>query len=209
MHANVWHATDKSVAKVLMSSTRNASIAGLKLRKAHADMGMYLAWAFLPELLGVEDYPMLHVQGHQISGHRLRHEKETTIIALMRGGESMAFGLNEVLPLAMFLHASSPSDIKVDHVRGQKTVILVDSVVNTGRTLIHFVQKVHELELGVRIVVVAGVVQAEAVSKGHPLTELIEQHGIHIGALRLSRNKFTGFKNTDTGHRLFRTTHMA
>lgn len=38
MHANIWHATDKSVAKVLMSSTRKASIAGPILRKAHANV---------------------------------------------------------------------------------------------------------------------------------------------------------------------------
>ncbi|KHN94159.1 HAD-like domain protein [Metarhizium album ARSEF 1941] len=209
LHQNVWHATAKDAAKVLMAPTRDASVAGPRLRKAHADIGLYLAWGFLPELLGVEEYPMQHVQGHQIMGHRLRHERETTIVALMRGGEPLALALNEALPLAMFLHAISPDDIKPHHVENQKTVILVDSVINSGQTLIKFVQHTRRLRKDVRIVAVAGVVHADAVSQGHALAGIMEQHGVHIGALRLSENKFTGFKGTDTGHRLFNTTHLA
>ncbi|KAG8416832.1 hypothetical protein J3459_013619 [Metarhizium acridum] len=209
LHPNVWHATGGNAAKLLMSPTRDAMVAGPTLRKAHASVGLYLAWGFLSELLGVEEYPMQHVQGHQVMGHRLRHERETTIVALMRGGEPLALGLNEALPLAMFVHATSPDDIQRDHIENQKTVVLVDSVVNSGKTLIEFIERTRNLRKDIRIVVVAGVVQTDAVMQEHALAGAIEQHGVHIGALRLSENKFTGFKGTDTGHRLFNTTHMA
>lgn len=209
LHPHVWHATDRNAAKLLMSPTRDASVAGPMLRKAHANIGLYLAWEFLSEVLGVEEYAMRHVQGHHVMGHRVRHERETTIVALMRGGESLALGLNEALPLAMFVHAASPDDIRKDHVEKQKTVVLVDSVINSGTTLIEFIKHTRKLCKDIRIVVVAGVVQTDAVMQGHALASVMEEYGVHIGALRLSENKFTGFRGTDTGHRLFNTTHMA
>ncbi|KAK2592479.1 hypothetical protein QQS21_009824 [Conoideocrella luteorostrata] len=209
VHSRVWHATDKNVAKLLMSPTRDASVGGPMLRRAHNAIGAYLANEFLAELLGVEEYPMRHVQGHDIPGHRFQHERETVIVALMRGGEPMALGLNDALPLAMLVHANSPSDIKKAHLENKKTIILVDSVINSGKTLIQFIKRVREMRKTVRVVVLAGVVHTEAVSKGHTLTRLVEQEDIHIGTLRLSSNKFTGTRGTDTGHRLFNTTHMA
>ncbi|TWU78382.1 hypothetical protein ED733_008729 [Metarhizium rileyi] len=208
LHPNVWHTTDTNAARLLMSPARDASVAGSQLRRAHGNMALYLAWSFLSEKLGVEEYPIQHVQGHQISGHRLRHEQKTTIVALMRGGEPMALSLSEAFPLAMFVHAASPNDVRSDHVENQETVILVDSVINSGKTLIDFISHTRSLSRHVQIIVVAGVVQADAILQGRKLAKKIEEHGVLIGALRLSENKFTGVKGTDTGHRLFNTTHM-
>lgn len=78
----------------------------------------------------------------------------------------MALGVNEAFPLAMFVHATNADDIKLHHLQGQLTIILVDSVINTGRTIIEFVQHVRELHATIFIVVVAGVVQAQSVSGG-------------------------------------------
>ncbi|KID77442.1 uncharacterized protein G6M90_00g097320 [Metarhizium brunneum] len=195
LHPHVWHATDRNAARLLMSPTRDALVAGPMLRKAHANVGLYLAWEFLSEALGVEEYAMRHVQGHHVMGHRVRHERETTIVALMRGGEPLALGLNEALPLAMFVHADSPDDIRKDHVEKQKTVVLVDSVINSGKTLIEFIERTRKLCKDIRIVVVAGVVQTDAVMQGHALASVMEEYGVHIGALRLSENKFTGFRD--------------
>ena len=36
---------------------------------------------------GLEATPVNHVLGHQTDGSQLIHEKQTTIVALMRGGE--------------------------------------------------------------------------------------------------------------------------
>ncbi|KAH7120460.1 uracil phosphoribosyltransferase-domain-containing protein [Dactylonectria macrodidyma] len=204
----ILHATDKDAAKLLTSPTRDASVAGPALREAHSHVGRYLAVEFVSRLIGLEEYAIPHVQGHQTTGHRLHNEQETSIVALMRGGEAMAFGVNEVFPQAMFIHAASAADIKEHHVARQRTVILVDSVVNSGKTLIEFIEHVHDLQANIRIVVVAGVVQAEALSETHALTQLMGRHGASIVALRLSDNKYTGTKNTDTGNRLFNTTHL-
>ncbi len=83
----VVHATNTGAAKLPMSPTRDASVAGVALRQAHADAGKYLALHFLMEVIGIENFDIPHVQDHQIAGFRLAHEAQTTIIALMRGGE--------------------------------------------------------------------------------------------------------------------------
>ena len=203
----VLHATNRNAAKLLMTTMRNAKVAGPVLREAHHRVGWYLATEFLAEMLGVEEYPIPHVQGHQTSGYRLCNEKKTSIVALMRGGEPMAFGVSEAFPTAMFVHAKRPEDIEPHHLSQQRTVVLVDSVVNSGKTIVEFVQHIHNLHATIHIVVVAGVVQAQSVSED--LAQALTCHSnFSIIALRLSDNKFTGTGTTDTGNRLFNTTHL-
>ncbi|OAA37749.1 uracil phosphoribosyltransferase [Beauveria brongniartii RCEF 3172] len=207
----VFHATDTGAAQLLMSPTRDASVAGAALRLAHQEAGKYLALHFLTAVIGVESFNVPHVQGHQTAGFRLAHEPQTTIIALMRGGEPMALGISQVFPRAMFLHAFGPDDIKDHHLENQKNLVLVDSVVNSGQSITDFLRHVAARlkQHLANIVIVAGVVQKEAIADGHALRAMMEQHRVNMVALRVSSNKFTGTKSTDTGNRLFNTTHLA
>ncbi|UZP39060.1 hypothetical protein NXS19_006876 [Fusarium pseudograminearum] len=117
----ILHATDRAAAQLLTAPTRDASISGPALRKAHELVGQYLAIEFVTQLIGLQEYTIPHVQGHQATGHRLHNEEKTSIVVLMRGGEAMAFGVNTVFPQAMFIHASSPPDLKRHHVDQQRT----------------------------------------------------------------------------------------
>ncbi|KAI1736867.1 uracil phosphoribosyltransferase-domain-containing protein [Xylaria scruposa] len=203
----VLHATDKKVAKLLMTPTRDANINGPNLRETHRRIGWFLAAEFLTELVGLEEYAIPHVQGHQTSGFRLLGEKRTSIVALMRGGEPMAFGVNDALPEAMFIHAKDPKDVLPQHVDNRDTVILVDSVVNSGKSVVQFVQHIRDICDRIRIVVIAGVVQAQSVTDGSDFADMLARDdGLHLIALRLSENKFTGRGTTDTGNRLFNST---
>jgi len=204
----VLHATDRNAAKLLMTPMRDATVAGPALREAHSRVGWYLATEFLTEMIGLEEYPIPHVQGHQTSGYRLCHEKKTSIVALMRGGEAMALGVNEAFPRATFIHAKRPEDIEPNHLLRQHAVVLVDSVVNSGKTVVNFVQHIRSLHPTIRIVVVAGVVQAQSVSEGGSTHALARHTNFSLVALRLSDNKFTGRGTTDTGNRLFNTTYL-
>lgn len=202
------HATEKKAAKLLMTPMRDAKLAGPALREAHRRVGWYLATEFLADVIGIEEYPIGHVQGHPTTGYRLLHEERITIVALMRGGEPMALGVNDALPLAMFVHASRPEDILLHHLQRQLTLVLVDSVVNNGKTVAHFLQHVRNLHACIRIVIIAGVVQAQSITEG-PFAQAFNRHAkVSLIALRLSENKFTGSGNTDTGNRLFNTTHL-
>ena len=204
----IVHATDKGAAKVLMTPARNALNAGPTLRKAHSRIGWYLATEFLSDMIGIEEYAIPHVQGHTTSGYCLFHERQTSIVALMRGGEPMALGINEAFPLAMFVHASDSRDIMLHHLQGQVNILLVDSVVNSGATVAEFVQRIRRLHATIRIVIVAGVVQAQSLSQGSLAQALACHANISVVALRLSDNKFTGQGTADTGSRLFNTTHL-
>lgn len=205
----VLHATGKEAAKLLMSPMRDAAMSGPQLRASHRQVGWYLATEYLSAAMGVEEYPILHVQGHKTTGHRLLHERQTSIVALMRGGEPLALGISEAFPLAIFVHADSPSSIRRHHVQNQQAIVLVDSVVNTGKTLLRFIERIRHMCPGIRVAVVAGVVQTGAILQGQPLAVAMSKHNVQLVALRLSDNKFTGTKTTDTGNRLFNTTHLS
>ena len=202
-------AIDKNAAKLLATAMRDAANAGPHLRNTHRRVGYYLAIEFLTDVIGLENCPIQHVLGSQTNGYQLLHEKKTTIVALMRGGEPMASGISDAFPLTMFVHANNAADIKTHHLQEQSTLILVDSVINTGRTIVEFVQHVRKLHATIRIVVVAGVIQAECVSGSKTsLNRSLANKASHLIALRLSETKFTGTGKIDTGNRLFNTTHL-
>ncbi len=74
----------------------------------------------------------------------------------MRGGEPMALGVNDIFPLAAFVHAKEPDEM-LHHLHGRSNIVLVDSVVNSGKTVVQFVQYIRSLHPTIRIVVVTGV----------------------------------------------------
>lgn len=206
---NVVHLTDTPAARVLMTATRDASISGPALRRAHEKIGWFLATQCITKVIGLENREIAHVQGYTVIGHSLRNEARTTIIALMRGGEPMAFGVNEAFPQASFVHAKHAADLKSEYLQDQETVVLVDSVVNSGKSVVEFVRHIRGLQAELQIVVVAGVVQEQAVLRGELYEQLYrEGERLKIMALRLSKNKFTGKGGTDTGNRLFNTTQL-
>lgn len=214
-HGNLRHTelriidtTSRGAAKILMTSMRDATISGPALRNAHHRAGWYLATEILPDVLGLEEYAIAHVQGHSTRGHRIRDEDKTLIVALMRGGEPMALGVSEALRSASFLHAKHASDITSGHLHRTSAVILVDSVINNGDTMIEFVRHVHELCNAVAIVALVGVVQSGSIDKLKQSHESLRHPRFSMIALRISENKFTGRGGTDTGNRLFNTTSL-
>ena len=151
-------ADNKKATDLLATQILDAAVSVPALRDAHRRVGYYLAIEMLADVIGLEHAPIRHVLGHATSGSRFFHEQQTTIVALMRGGEPMAFRVSDPLPLAGFLHARDAGDIKPHHLQGQITLGLVDFVVNAGKSIIEFIQNVRKLHATISIVVVAGVV---------------------------------------------------
>ncbi|KAF2746191.1 hypothetical protein M011DRAFT_519818 [Sporormia fimetaria CBS 119925] len=193
----MYQATDTDAAKILATATRDANNRGPVLRQAHEDVGRYLATQFLGDVVGLERYDIEHVQGRTDLGYRLANEEKTLIVALMRAGEPLAFGINSAMPSAAFLHAKKVNDITMEHLKDRSTVILADGVVNSGKTVVEFVDYIRAIDENMRIVVVAGVTQADA-----------EDKRLFLVTLRVSKNKYKGIGGTDTGHRLFNTTFL-
>ena len=123
--------------------------------------------------------------------------------------ENMAFGVNDAFPLAMFVHVKHPGEITLAHLDEKANIVLVDSVLNSGKTVIEFVQHVRSFRADIRIVVVVGVIQAQSISSEGNLTQALGGYAkLDFVTLRLSDNKYTGRGTTDTGNRLFNTTHL-
>ena len=202
------HATERGATKLLITLMRDATVAGPTLRKAHRRAGWYLANEFLTDVIGFEEFLIPHVQGHNVGGHRLLHESQTLIVPLMRGGEPMAFGVNDAFPHAMFVHAYHHEDITSELLKDRCTIILVDSVINSGKSILQYVEHIRNLHATIHIVIVAGVVQSQSVCHRSPIQMFAHDAKLTIVALRLSENKFTGKGTTDTGNRLFNTVHL-
>ncbi|KAL5925358.1 hypothetical protein ACKVV7_003430 [Pyricularia oryzae] len=204
-----------TAAKLLASPMRDASIAGPALQEAHAQAGRFLATQVVAQVIGLEEHIIPHVQGQNTIGYRLKAEERTLIVAMMRGGEPMARGVYQTFPLAMFAFAKYPQELATRDVVDMESILLVDSVINTGKSMIDFVEYIRAMNSKAKILLVAGVVQAGAVelevdgiSEGGSLRwKLGLQGDVGIVALRVSENKYTGAKGTDTGNRLFNTTH--
>jgi uracil phosphoribosyltransferase len=200
--------TPNNASKLLSTPMRDARNSGPALRRAHKKAGEYLATHFLADMFETEEYPIQHVQDRPTSGHRLQGEYKIVIAALMRGGEPMAFGVNEIFPHAMFIHPFEPTDIAPKHLLGRHAICLVDSVINSGKSVVEFVQHIRWINADIRIVVVAGVVQEKALSQGRLARLLSVDPHLHLVFLRKSENKFVGRGGTDTGNRLFNTTEF-
>lgn len=82
--------------------------------------------------------------------------------------------------------------------KGRSRGHLVDSVINSGRSMLNLASHVRLLASDARITIVAGVVQKKFFT-GLRLDERREL----LVALRVSENKFSGSQGTDTGNRLF------
>ncbi|KAI1812463.1 uracil phosphoribosyltransferase-domain-containing protein [Poronia punctata] len=205
VQSQIIHATDEPATKFLARPMRDARVSGPSLRKAHHNVGKYLAVQFLTQVLGLEVVRIPHVQGKLTDGHYLRWEDKTAIVALMRGGEPMASGVNSALPRAMLIHAKDPVDVTMNHLKEKRVVVLVDSVVNTGKSVVEFIRHIRSISTDVLIVVVAGVVQNQCTVEGELADILSHDYRLFLVALRLSQNKYKGSGMTDTGNRLFNT----
>ena len=189
--------TDRA-AQLLATRSRQAEISGPLLQVVHVAMGRFVAERLAAELETCV-VPITHVQGGVVEGVGIMDEAQIAIFAMMRGGEPMARGVYEVFPQATFLHwdgKALPKAISEHAI--DRTVILVDSVINSGKS----VKDALNMLSGhcKRVFVVAGVTQEEA-SKRLPT----EFPAVRFFTLRVSKNQYTGKGSTDTGNRLFGT----
>jgi hypothetical protein len=117
----------------------------------------------------------------------------------MRGGEPLADGVNEAMPKARLYHAKKPEDIVLKQLAGHNTVLLVDVVINTGKSVAEMITRVDELDKDIRIILLAGVIQADAITHKEQLHCLGKSVAFTVNCLRTSATKFVVARVTDTG----------
>ena len=118
----------------------------------------------------------------------------------------MAFGVSKALKLASFAHWKTFSSINDAHFDKHKTIILVYSLVNSGKSIMEYPLPLRKRCPKIEVVVVAGVVQAKDIEISEEGTlglALREDPDLPFVTLRKSENKSTAKGTTDTGHQLF------
>ncbi|KAL1953453.1 hypothetical protein VTO42DRAFT_2791 [Malbranchea cinnamomea] len=165
--------------------------AAAKLLTIPTHDGEVVATEFLAEIVGLEKWALHPAPGQVATGYQLLHEKNTLIVTLKHGGEPMATGVIEALPQAI------------------RNIVLVDSVVNTGRSVFEFVELIRILDKAIPIVVMSDVIHKRAISGQGLLRALVvSDPNIYLVTLRLSDHEFSkGGTTTDPGLLLSGTTH--
>lgn len=186
--------TSKKAFQVLATQSRRSDLPALQLSNLHREMGKLLAYEMIEDL-ELEDIEIQHVQGKK-HGVAIKDRNKVVIIAMMRAGLFAAEGIREVFSEANFFLMNDDKLDKLDLTN--KTVIIVDSVINTGRTIQSVLAQLQTQTVG-KTFVATLVMQQGAIK----LTESFSDANFY--AFRVSENKYTGKGGTDTGNRLFNT----
>lgn len=126
-------------------------------------------------------------------------EKNTSILVLERGGRF--FGDGVYMGAGGIFYSMNPKKDDVPVINTER-VVIVDSVINTGKSIMKIVDEIKKHNTGIDVIIAANVIQNEAV-------ELFEDYLVF--ATRLSKNSFVGVNQSkqtgnigpDTADRLF------
>lgn len=201
--------THHASAKVLATKSRRSDITGPSLQSVHIEIGIFLADRLLDTVcregnMFAHNREWSHVQGTTFQGLST-NGAEVMILPLMRGGEPMSRGLHRRFPSAQVVHWDDHRPLSNDELSlGATTdVIIVDSVINSGKSIRRVLQHLQTLTTWTnspRVYVLTAVMQSVA-STSLPL----DFPKVRFLALRVSDNKYSGQGGTDTGNRLFGT----
>lgn len=189
--------SDEPMMRLLVNTTRQADLAGPALAEAHRDVGRRLAGSVARHLI-IEDVAINHVAGTS-TGVRVRAGSEPIVVAVMRAGLFVAEGIWSSLPGSSFVLHSNRTSLDTLPASG-RTVVIVDSVINTGRSIREVLKALDPLKP-------ASIVVATLVAYRTTLEKLMEDFAdVNFHVARISDRSYVGRGSTDTGARLFGTT---
>ncbi|KAJ4229019.1 hypothetical protein NW759_003740 [Fusarium solani] len=179
--------------------SRDAATACPAVMDMKQRVGLYLATEFVTQLIGLEEYFILEEPPDEIRNELracwLFGEEDTLIVGVMGDGRSMARGVREAFPSAMLIFTASTSDIADHDVHYKYTVILVDSSINSGQTMIRFIKHIRNCNPRTRIVVMTGAVQAKAIGRTGALRSAMQHSHSSLVALTVLEDEPAGTDN--------------
>lgn len=194
----------KKAVQILANQTRRTDITPFELSQAHNELGKYLAHQICEEI-ELEECEIAHPQGIK-TGIKIAKPHEIVILAFMRAGVYLGEALRTIFQESPIYHVYpkrgeglSEKELQEMLPLQGKTIIIADSVINTGNTMfpsIDQIQKYHPA----KIIVTSLVMPDTTASK---LEEMYPNVYFYIA--RVSTNKYVGKGKTDTGNRLFGT----
>ena len=132
-------------------------------------------------------------------------EKNTSILVLERGGRF--FGDGVYMGAGGIFYSMNPKQDDAPVINTER-VVIVDSVINTGKSIMRIIDELKNHNPGIDVIIAANVIQNEAV-------ELFKDYLVF--ATRLSKNSFVGVNQSkqtgktgpDTADRLFNLTKVS
>lgn len=175
----------------LIIDSRNTKNDGYKLGMIHQEMGDILGRA----ILGHSPFIQKTITHPQREIEILYNDtNDIIIICLMRAGLFLSLGIFKHFPKATFILSSDEFPHK--DIFKDKTVIIVDSVINTGKSILNIIENI---SMAKQIIIATQVIQKNAIK--HFTT-------YRLYSIRVSDNSYSGIKYTDTGNRLFNTKEL-
>ncbi|MCV4268049.1 uracil phosphoribosyltransferase [Pseudomonas capsici] len=189
--------SNEQMMRLLVNTTRQAELKGAALAEAHRDVGRRLAGSVARHLI-LEDVEICHVTGIS-TGVRVKVGSEPIIVAVMRAGLFLAEGVWSSLSGSSLVLHSDRGSLDASPMEG-RTVIVVDSVINTGRSIRDVLGVVEALQP-------ASVAVVALVAYRTSLEVLVNEYpSVYFHIARISDRSYIGRGCTDTGARLFGTT---
>jgi uracil phosphoribosyltransferase len=187
--------TQSKASQVLSTQARRADLPALELTALHFQMGQYLAYQILEDF-ELADCEITHVQGNR-QGIEIADKEDICVMALLRAGLYAADGIRSIFKYgAYFLESNDAAETDRKYAFAHKTLIVVDAVINTGRSIKKVLNILRDAKCK-RIVVATLVMHEDAKQLA------LDFPDVHFYALRVSGNKYKGTGGTDTGNRLF------
>ncbi|CAG8531091.1 1288_t:CDS:1 [Diversispora eburnea] len=202
--SNLYEYTSSHASRIIATFSRHKEISGINLCNVHENIGYFMASKVI-EKFEIISKSLNHVQGCTVTnGFALENEEKIGIIVMMRAGDSMAKGVWKFMPKASYIHHQVNKDID-KYINHFEKLILVDSVINEGKTMRSILNYiVSDYKFQGKIFVITGVIQ-DVTARKLPR----EFPEVSFYALRVSKNKYKGIGDTDTGNRLYNTTIVA
>lgn len=198
------HFTTRHAVRLLATESRRTDTTPFALSRSHIALGRFVASEMVDDL-PLEAREIQHPQGIR-QGWQVVDEHKVVIVVLMRAGLYAAEGVREMLPNSRIVHVSSPRGTGLEQSQldalgpiCDRTIILVDSVVNTGASIEPIIIQLRSGNARwiAVLALVTPVPTAERLERDHP--------DVHFYFARISENSYVGKGSTDTGNRLFGT----
>ncbi|PWY77752.1 hypothetical protein BO83DRAFT_397208 [Aspergillus eucalypticola CBS 122712] len=185
------HATHKGVAKLLHTRMlKSIYFPDQRLEEnVYSEAGWYLANEYISEIGGIEEAAIAVSEEPKATGYQLVRESGMLIIPLTGSSHQMGAGIRDVFQKACTLQTDNPEDIDDDHLREIDTVVLVEAVADSADVITRYVNHIHRVKPCLPILVVTGILQAELVAPGGPLSSLIRGGPITVVALSLAKGR--------------------
>ena len=200
----LYQFTNKNAIQLLATQSRRTDITPYELTAVHLEMGKYLAYQIAEEI-SLEDCEISHPQG-KATGKQIKNENDILIMSFMRAGVYLGDGIRSLFQKSPYYHIYPKRGTGLSEEEWkklalpplqEKTIILADSVINTGKSMkpiINWLQKKHPK----KIIVACSVMPTDTaimMESAYP--------DVSIYTIRVSTNSYVGKGKTDTGNRLF------